>query len=47
MNDPREPNTEEFQEPNTGITSEGDVEAYSDSTEREPNTEAPREPNTE
>ena len=41
MNDPKDPNNEEFQEPNTGITSEGDVEAY-----QEPNTGATQEPNT-
>jgi hypothetical protein len=44
MNDPREPNTKEFQETDSD---ESDVEAYSDPSEREPNTEASREPNTE
>lgn len=41
MTAPRDPNSEEFQEPNTGITSENDVEAY-----QEPNTGATQEPNT-
>ncbi len=51
MNDPRDPNGEEFQEPNTGITSEADVEAYQEPNtnpkdEQEPNTGAVQEPNT-
>jgi len=51
MNDPRDPNGEEFQEPNTGITTEADVEAYQEpntgaTQEQEPNTGAAQEPNT-
>ena len=48
MNDPREPNNDDFREPNTGITSDDDVEAYQEpNTKQEPNTGATQEPNTE
>jgi hypothetical protein len=48
MNDPREPNNDEIQEPNTGIADDADVQAFEDpSTKQEPNTGATREPNTE
>ena len=50
MNDPREPNGDEFQEPNTGITTENDVEGFQEpntGAKQEPNTGATQEPNTQ
>ena len=48
MNDPREPNNDDIQEPNTGITGESDVETFREpNTKQEPNTGATQEPNTE
>ena len=47
MNDPREPNNDGSQEPNTGIF-EDDVEAYQEpNTKQEPNTGATQEPEAE
>ena len=48
MNDPREPNNDENQEPNTGIFGDDDVEAYQEpNTKQEPNPGATQVPNTE
>ena len=47
MNDPREPNNDEIQEPNTGVNRETAESAQEPNTKQEPNTGATQEPNTE
>jgi hypothetical protein len=48
MNDPREPQDDDIQEPNTGINVDPDVEAFQEpNTKQEPNTGATQEPDTQ
>lgn len=47
MNDPREPNNDEIQEPNTGINKETAESGQEPNTKQEPETGSTQEPNTE